>query len=1197
MLRSACAIVLAVAASAAKTDGGIPAEVVPGLSSECHRCQEHADEGSGTAAPTKEGILQAICVDTVATRDSKGIETDSGVWSCLYSQAALKNATVKQCPVGVGICGPKATTPPVPDEKDLAKKAGSAKQSKQHECNYCEPKDTTGSHLKGVCLQSPEDFNVKGAEDDSGSWECLYTDVAFAKATKEQCAMGVITCATSPDGEIEAADAAAAAVVAALGDPAAEKKAAKAEMAVLNDKSAKSDPAVAVTAKQDKQYVCSYCDDVDHSKHALESVCMSSGQFKCIYEFSEAASGANSCTTGNAVSCKKKPLDSQVEDAEISASDAAAAAVVAAGTTEDGDTQIAAGDAATAIVDDAAMGKFDPAIASTLKSDKAYICNFCDTKKEKRALSSVCVQEKGKVGDEQGTGKFECMFQGDSEKCGAEPGSMGTLVKCTAGATETAATASLTATAAAATAVTASTTTGGANLLTDQDYLCSYCDAHDAMEVDLNGICMESKEKDEADGDEDATGTWKCYYSASQTDAATAAKCGIGVVQCAGKLLQTEGKGSGDISSSTMQSKVTGVHDAVYNPAKLRTDKSYTCSYCDEMDTQNQKLHSICLESEEKDDGTEEEGTGDFACFYSAIDTKRATAGHCKAGIVMCDKNQGDSVDSTLPMSSEGKKGESAEVKTAEKDAAAVSKMTGVIDKNEPAVIIKDEDYLCSYCDATDDKDTPLDSICMETKEKDEADGDEDGTGKWKCYYDPAHAVAATKGVCGVGVVKCANRKVQKIEGSGSGKLVSAAMNKSIERVAESTDGSGPAEIVVDADFKCGYCDPTDEEGSGLDAICLETSEVDDADGDEEGTGKFTCFFDRIDTHMATAKRCPKGVIFCGGKTQKIEGKGSGEMASTAASSFVKNLQQELADALAKPTILQDDEENRCGECDDASDEGEILKGVCIETPEVDVGSVETETGQYKCLYGGMFGMATKGQCQDGVILCKGVKLPPGSMEDAIRKAAATVEDEPDDMARPTTPEAYTELEEKAFCSYCAPTGPEKMPLLSVCLKSERSKYDTGTWECNYSPDLKLQASDCLAGEVTCNFAQPDWADITKEAMESETSICPASFMDQKIVESGYDGLSHTNIANAQQGCCMLDKVMGAIELLHHIRTCAGKVVWNQFLADHFKYLQSDGHETPDAEAHFKGESDATMAVGHVSSCYANAVHVFSKDL
>jgi hypothetical protein len=53
-----------------------------------------------------------------------------------------------------------------------------------------------------VCLQSPKLFGKKGEEDDSGSWECLYTSTAVAHATKEQCAMGVITCRAIADAEL-----------------------------------------------------------------------------------------------------------------------------------------------------------------------------------------------------------------------------------------------------------------------------------------------------------------------------------------------------------------------------------------------------------------------------------------------------------------------------------------------------------------------------------------------------------------------------------------------------------------------------------------------------------------------------------------------------------------------------------------------------------------------------------------------------------------------------------------------------------------------------------------------------------------------------------------------------------------------------------------------------------------------------------
>jgi hypothetical protein len=81
--------------------------------------------------------------------------------------------------------------------------AANIPQSKLQECNYCEPKDSAGLDLKSVCLQSPKLFGKKGEEDDSGSWECLYTSTAVAHATKEQCAMGVVSCEGFADAEIQ----------------------------------------------------------------------------------------------------------------------------------------------------------------------------------------------------------------------------------------------------------------------------------------------------------------------------------------------------------------------------------------------------------------------------------------------------------------------------------------------------------------------------------------------------------------------------------------------------------------------------------------------------------------------------------------------------------------------------------------------------------------------------------------------------------------------------------------------------------------------------------------------------------------------------------------------------------------------------------------------------------------------------------
>ena len=91
------------------------------------------------------------------------------------------------------------------------------------------------------------------------------------------------------------------------------------------------------------------------------------------------------------------------------------------------------------------------------------------------------------------------------------------------------------------------------------------------------------------------------------------------------------------------------------------------------------------------------------------------------------------------------------------------------------------------------------------------------------------------------------------------------------------------------------------------------------------------------------------------------------------------------------------------------------------------------------------------------------------------------------------------------------------------------------------------------------------WAPL-KEPILRDTS-CPSAFTPRHFAQ-------HLPV-EAKQGCCLLDKVLGAVELLWHVRKCQH---WHEHVRD-------------------PAAVDTARAAGVLLPCEANAVAMFSRDL
>jgi hypothetical protein len=72
----------------------------------------------------------------------------------------------------------------------------------------------------------------------------------------------------------------------------------------------------------------------------------------------------------------------------------------------------------------------------------------------------------------------------------------------------------------------------------------------------------------------------------------------------------------------------------------------------------------------------------------------------------------------------------------------------------------------------------------------------------------------------------------------------------------------------------------------------------------------------------------------------------------------------------------------------------------------------------------------------------------------------------------------------------------------------------------------------------------PQWKYMLRTAVMKKTRQCPESFLDAKMLDNNFNGIRPLEKKRISAGCCTLDKVLGAVQLLHDIEKCAGAHDW-----------------------------------------------------